>query len=83
MPTANYQARTEQNVIDSDGTLILSHGPLTGGSAFTEKMARKHLKTHLDIDLTETSRVYGGPIHRLLDRTDGDRNPECGRPACQ
>jgi hypothetical protein len=56
MPTGSYPARTEQNVIDSDGTLILSHGPLTGGSALTEKMARKHLKTHLHMDLTETSR---------------------------
>jgi len=29
MPTASYPKRTEQNVIDSDGTLILSHGNLT------------------------------------------------------
>ena len=26
MPTASYPKRTEQNVLDSDGTLILSHG---------------------------------------------------------
>jgi hypothetical protein len=25
MPTDSYEARTEQNVIDSDGTLIISH----------------------------------------------------------
>lgn len=57
MPTASYQARTERNVVDSDGTLILSHGPLTGGSALTEEMAKKHTKPFLHIDLTETSRL--------------------------
>lgn len=56
MPTASYKARTERNVVDSDGTAILSHGRLTGGSALTEKMAKKHEKPSLHIDLTETSR---------------------------
>jgi hypothetical protein len=32
METGSYPKRTEQNVIDSDGTLIVSHGTLTGGS---------------------------------------------------
>ncbi len=32
MPTKSYPNRTEQNVIDSDGTLIITHGKLTGGS---------------------------------------------------
>ena len=31
MPTESYPARTEQNVIDSDGTLIIARGKLTGG----------------------------------------------------
>ena len=31
METASYSKRTEQNVIDSDGTFIISHGTLTGG----------------------------------------------------
>jgi hypothetical protein len=31
MPTDSHEERTEQNVIDSDGTLIISHGELTGG----------------------------------------------------
>lgn len=37
MPTASYRKRTEKNVVESDGTLILSHGKLTGGSALTLK----------------------------------------------
>ncbi len=44
MPTDSYEARTEQNVIDSEGTLIISHGELTGGSAYTRKMTMKHNK---------------------------------------
>jgi len=44
MPTDSHEERTEQNVIDSDGTLIISHGELTGGSAYTRKMAMKYAK---------------------------------------
>jgi hypothetical protein len=50
MPTESYEARTEQNVIDSDGTLIISHGPLTGRSVYTRKMATKHGRPWLQID---------------------------------
>jgi len=53
MPTDSYQNRTEQNVIDSDGTLIVSHGRLTGGSAFTGKMAKKHNRPYFHVDLKE------------------------------
>ena len=53
MPTDSYEARTEQNVIDSDGTLILSHGELTGGSAYTRKMAMKHGKPWFHADLNK------------------------------
>ncbi|MDA3895775.1 MAG: putative molybdenum carrier protein [Desulfobacteraceae bacterium] len=50
-PTSEYSRRTELNVIDSDGTLILSHGELSGGSALTEKLAEKHQKPCLHINL--------------------------------
>jgi hypothetical protein len=53
MPTENYSKRTEQNVIDSDGTLIVSHGELTGGSAYTRKMAMKHGRAWLHTDLNK------------------------------
>jgi hypothetical protein len=42
MPIASYAARTEQNVIDSDGTLIVSHGKLNGGSAMTRRLLGTH-----------------------------------------
>ncbi len=51
MPTASYPKRTEQNVIESDGTVIISHGMLTGGSAFTSEMARKHGRPCIHLDM--------------------------------
>jgi hypothetical protein len=53
MPTDSYQARTEQNVIGADGTVIISHGKLTRGSAYTLKMAKQHEKPCIHIDLKE------------------------------
>jgi hypothetical protein len=55
MPTGSYEARTEQNVIDSDGTLIVSHGNLNGGSAKTRRFARKHDRPWMHVDLEKTS----------------------------
>jgi hypothetical protein len=49
--SADYRVRTEKNVLDSDGTLILTHGPVTGGTAYTVKMARKHKKPYFIADL--------------------------------
>jgi len=54
MDTANYHHRTEQNVVDSDGTLIISHGALTGGSEYTRQMATQHNRPLLHIDLNRT-----------------------------
>ena len=54
MPTTSCQKRTEQNVIGSDGTLIVSHGRLTGGSAYTRTMAKKHNRPCLHLDLNKS-----------------------------
>ena len=51
MPTSSYPKRTEQNVIDSDGTLIFSRGKPTGGNEYTRKMVLKHKKQLIHIDL--------------------------------
>jgi Circularly permutated YpsA SLOG family len=55
METADYNKRTEQNVIDSDGTLIISHGRLTGGSDYTREMTLLHDRPWLHIDLNKTN----------------------------
>ena len=54
MPDTGYAPRTEQNVIDSNGTLIVSHGPLSEGSEYTRQMAIKHHRPWLHIDLNQT-----------------------------
>lgn len=54
MPSSSYALRTEQNVIDSNGTLIVSHGSLSEGSDYTRKMALKHHRPWLHIDLNKT-----------------------------
>ena len=50
----DYTVRTEKNVIDSDGTLILFRSRLTGGTELTWKLARKHNRPVLCIDLEIT-----------------------------
>jgi hypothetical protein len=49
--SGEYPVRTEQNVLDSDGTLILVRGQLQGGTELTYRLARRHGKPHLLIDL--------------------------------
>jgi hypothetical protein len=51
MGTSSYPDRTEKNVLDSDGTLIFSHGKLTGGSALTLNLAKKYDRAWLHVDL--------------------------------
>ena len=46
-----YSERTEKNVLESDGTVIISHGKLTGGSAYTMTVAQNNKKPCLHIDL--------------------------------
>ena len=48
-----YPKRTEANVIDSDGTVIFSHGKLAGGSALTRRLCRKHGRPFLYVDLAK------------------------------
>jgi len=55
MPTVSYSKRTEQNVLDSDGTLIVSHGKLNGGSALTRRLAEKHKRPHIHLDMNKLS----------------------------
>lgn len=49
--STSYADRTEKNVLDADATLIISRGPLTGGSEYTREMAIKHNRLWHHIDL--------------------------------
>jgi len=55
MPTVSYPDRTKKNIRESDGTLILSHGRLTGGSEYTRKWALKYDKPMLHTDLSSVT----------------------------
>ena len=48
-----YSVRTEQNVADSDGTLIMFRNTLFGGTQLTLTMADKHNKPHFLLDLNQ------------------------------
>lgn len=53
MDTRDYPARTRQNILDSDGTVIIARGALTGGSSLTYEVARKTGKWVCRINLLE------------------------------
>ncbi len=55
MSTKSYPKRTEKNVVDSDGTVIFSHGKLTGGSLLTQKKAVEHGKPVIHLDIGEVT----------------------------
>jgi predicted Rossmann-fold nucleotide-binding protein len=52
----SYAVRTEANVREADATLILTRGPLTGGTALTYRLAQKYKRPCLVIDLAQSWR---------------------------
>jgi hypothetical protein len=62
--TDDVNVRTELNVQNSDATLIFSHGSLFGGSAYTERLARKHRRPCLHIDFDKQNADQAVPLVR-------------------
>lgn len=56
-PDAEYAQRTEWNVRDSDGTLVLKWGRAGGGTAFTIAVARRLRRPMLVLDLAHRPRA--------------------------
>ena len=50
-----YAERTEKNVLLADGTLIVSHGSLKGGSLLTGTLAERHGRPWMHADLDRWS----------------------------
>ena len=70
MSTTSYDKRTEQNVIDSDGTVIVSHGNLTGGSALTQTFTIKHHKPCLHLDMeNKTIAEAAGSLNNWIEKS--------------
>ena len=61
--SGGYPKRTEMNVLDSDGTLIFSHGKLSGGSKLTRTLARRFNRPLLHINLDRV------PFQEAVDQT--------------
>ena len=62
--SADYPPRTEQNVLDSDGTLILYIKRLYGGTQLTYALAERHGKPCLLVDLS--SPLQAGEVRQWL-----------------
>ncbi|OGQ85157.1 MAG: hypothetical protein A2464_12530 [Deltaproteobacteria bacterium RIFOXYC2_FULL_48_10] len=58
----DYRERTKLNVIDSDGTVILSRGDLTGGSKFTRTFAKLMGRPNCYIDLLQSEEFEAAVI---------------------
>ncbi|MGE4651898.1 MAG: putative molybdenum carrier protein [Myxococcota bacterium] len=70
--SADPAQRTELNVRDSDATLILSHGALSGGTALTRHLAEAQGKALLEVDLAALGRKEAS---RTLARWLGAERP--------
>ena len=53
--SADYSVRTEQNVLDSDGTLIVYRDKLRGGTELTRRLAKRHGRPCLLLNLADPS----------------------------
>ncbi len=53
--SSNYVARTEANVVDSDGTLIFTYGEPTGGTRLTVDLVKKHKRPYYIFDVETES----------------------------
>ncbi|MBA1145559.1 putative molybdenum carrier protein [Ectothiorhodospiraceae bacterium WFHF3C12] len=50
LPRRDYRTRTRRNVLDSDGTVILRHGVLQGGTALTQRYCDELRRPCLTVD---------------------------------
>lgn len=67
MDSKDYAKRTEQNVIDSDGTLIIYQQRLQGGTLLTQKLAKRHEKPYFRIRIDAKT-----DVGRFLDWLDAN-----------
>ena len=76
MESGDYLRRTEQNVIDSDATLVFTLGRATGGSLRTLEFAHAHEKPwlHVDVDEFNRERAVSTVVDWLEGRDGGDHD---------
>ncbi|NIR28363.1 MAG: molybdenum cofactor carrier [Gammaproteobacteria bacterium] len=62
--SSDYRERTQRNVVESDATLIIARGALSGGTALTRDLAQRAGRPCLLLDLGSEPRVE--PIREWL-----------------
>ena len=89
-----YAHRTEQNVIDSDATVIFTYGPPKGGSQRTAQFAEKHERPYICIDMNSDNLTASEKVVEWLNSlptsqivlnvagSRGSRNPGLQRRVC-
>lgn len=65
--SSDYAVRTEKNVLDADGTLLVSRGRPKGGSALTAELARRHGRPLLHVDLSAAGANPEDSVRRWLE----------------
>ena len=63
----NYAVRTLQNILDSDGTLVLTRGTISGGTALTINLAKRHRRPLLVLNLAQ-EHDYGALRRWLIEQ---------------
>ena len=78
----DYPVRTERNVVESDATLILFRGRLSGGTLLTQRLAEEHQRPFLAVDLD--SPLSPGEIRKWFEENQvrvlnvaGPRESQC------
>ena len=66
METSSYTARTEKNVVESEGTLILNKGELTSRNRKTYEFAQNHVKPCLVVQLDAERMIEPADVIRLI-----------------
>jgi|GEM_PF-80607 len=87
-PETRYLQRTEWNVRDSDGTLILSQGQASGGTKRTRELCEQLQRPHLVLDMADwhnglvaSEKLFENWLHQHHIKTlniAGPRNDESG-----
>lgn len=80
MNTTDYSERTRQNIMDSDGTLIVSRGVLSGGSKFTQSFAKVVNRPNCHIDLVENDEFEAAIIVKSFILENGIRTLNVAGP---
>ncbi len=68
LDSAYYPDRTAKNVVDSDATLILYRGTLSGGTALTQRICRREGKPFLSMRIDNPKPARGGDTATARDQ---------------